>query len=682
MRFLLVLALAYGPLMAQFSSFSIAGTDPVLQTVQGRVLDFPVPVRGGVAPYRFSIAGDTTVPAGITLDAATGVLRITAPTIGYFRLELCAQDASRATVCAPYLVRVGSPGGPAPIVLPNGRVNNYFDRAVEGASGNQVEFSVGSGGLPPGVTLNTFGRIVGTPLAPGSYGFTLRARDTLEGEITIREYLWTIDGPSLQTAALPNGFLDTAYSAPLAAAGGTGPYTWSLLRGPLPAGFALSADGRVTGRTPVAGAYSFLVRVADSLSSAFDREVRLVIEPTLEPLRITTVSLPAASLGVAYRFALDASGGRAPFTWRVASGQLPAGLTMSSAGVITGTPSAAGTATVQVELRDLSGASAVRSYPLQVLAGFSVTTGAALPAATRGLAYRSMLAAGGGVAPYRWGVESGRLPAGISLGADGVLAGIPQEVGSFAFTVRATDAGGRTATGSVTLVVNAAPPVIVPGGVVNGASFAGGAISPGEIVTVFGGPFGPETVAVFSLDGGGRVPTRLAGTRLIVDGVPAPLLYVASGQLSAIVPYGVSGKAAVPVAIEANGLVGPSIQVAVAGSAPAIFTADASGRGPAAALWTQNVVTLYVTGEGLLQPTPPDGSVIGETLPRPVLPVRVLMAGREAEVLYAGGAPGLVAGVLQVNARVPEGIEGGAIPVSVRVGTAESPAGVTIRYIP
>ena len=234
----------------------------------------------------------------------------------------------------------------------------------------------------------------------------------------------------------------------------------------------------------------------------------------------------------------------------------------------------------------------------------------------------------------------------------------------------------------MTLVVNAAPPVIVPGGVVNGASFAGGAISPGEIVTVFGGPFGPETVAVFSLDGGGRVPTRLAGTRLIVDGVPAPLLYVASGQLSAIVPYGVSGKAAVPVAIEANGLVGPSIQVAVAGSAPAIFTADASGRGPAAALWTQNVVTLYVTGEGLLQPTPPDGSVIGETLPRPVLPVRVLMAGREAEVLYAGGAPGLVAGVLQVNARVPEGIEGGAIPVSVRVGTAESPAGVTIRYIP
>jgi len=682
MRFLLALALACGPLMAQFSSFSIAGTDPVLQTVQGRVVDFPVPVRGGVAPYRFYIAGDTTVPTGISLNTATGVLRVAAPNVGYFRLELCAEDVSKATVCAPYLVRVAAPGNPAPIVLPNGRVNNYFDRAMEGASGNQVEFSIGSGALPQGVILNTFGRIVGTPVVPGSYGFTLRARDTLEGETTIREYLWTVDGPSLQTAALPNGFLDTAYSAPLAAVGGTGPYTWTLRRGPLPAGFALSADGRVSGRTPVAGTYSFLVRVADTLSSAYDREVRLVIEPTLEPLRITTASLPTASFGVAYRFALDAAGGRAPFTWRIASGQLPAGLTMSSAGLITGTPAAVGSSTVQVELRDLSGASAVRSYPLQVVAGFSVTTGAVLPAATRGLAYRAALAAGGGTAPYQWALESGRLPLGISLGADGVVAGIPLETGQFAFVARATDGGGRTATGSFALVVNAAPPVIVSGGVVNAASFAGGAIAPGEIVTVFGGPFGPETVEVFAIDGNGRVPTRLAGTRLLVDGVPAPLLYVASGQLSAIVPYGISGKAAVPVAVEANGLVGPPVQMAVAGSAPAIFTADASGRGAAAALMTQNVVTFYVTGEGLLEPTPLDGSVISTTPPRPVLPVRVLMAGREAEVLYAGGAPGLVAGVMQVNARVPDGIEGEAISLNVRVGTAESPAGVTIRYFP
>jgi uncharacterized protein (TIGR03437 family) len=668
--------------MAQFSSFSIAGTDPVLQTVQGRAIEFPVPVRGGVAPYRFYIAGDTTVPAGISLSTTTGVLRVAAPTIGFFRLELCAQDVAKATACARYLVRVGPAGGPGPIVLPNGRVNNYFDRAMEGASGNQVEFAVGDGALPPGVTLNTFGRIVGTPLMPGAYGFTLRARDTIEGETTIREYLWTVDGPVIQTATLPNGFLDTAYSAPLAAAGGTGPYTWTLLRGPLPAGYALSADGRLSGRTPVAGTYTFLVRVADTLSSAFDREVSLVIEPTLEPLRITTTSLPPAALGAAYRFALDAAGGRAPFTWRVASGQLPAGLAMSSAGLIVGTPSVAGTSTVQVELRDLSGASAVRSYPLPVLAGFSVTTGATLPGATRGVAYRAALAAGGGTPPYEWSLVSGQLPRGLALGTDGVLAGVPGETGQFAFAVRVRDGSGASATANLALTVNAALPVIGSGGVVNAASFAGGGIAPGEIVTVFGGSFGPERVEAFVLDASGRVPTRIAGTRLLVDGVAAPLLYVAAGQLSAIVPYGVSGKATVPVAVEANGLVGPPVSLPVVASAPAIFTADASGRGPAAAGWTQNVVTFYVTGEGMLQPVPADGSVVGEALPRPILPVRVLMAGREAEVLYAGGAPGLVAGVMQVNARVPEGLQGEAIPVTVRVGSAESPAGVSLRYFP
>ncbi len=137
---------------------------------------------------------------------------------------------------------------------------------------------------------------------------------------------------------------------------------------------------------------------------------------------------------------------------------------------------------------------------------------------------------------------------------------------------------------------------------------------------------------------------------------------VTSGQLSAIVPYGISGKRAVPVALEANGLEGPSVQMAVAESAPAIF--------------------IYVTGECMLQPVSRDGWAVSETLPRPVLPVRVLMAGREAAVLYAGGAPGLIAGVMQVNARVPEGVPGEAIAVTVQVGGAESPAGVSLRYFP
>ncbi len=682
MRILLALALINLPLAAQFSSFTIAATDPILQTTQGRVLDYPVPVRGGVAPYRFSIAGDAAVPAGIAVDATTGVLRIAASNGGFFRLEVCATDVSKATACAPYLIRVGVPNAVPPIVLPNGRVGNFYDRALEGASGNQVEFSVASGALPPGVLLNTFGRLVGAPTASGAYGFTLRARDTIEGETTTREYLFTVDGPVFVTWTLPNGFLDTAYSAPLAAFGGTGPYNWTLLRGPLPPGFALSADGRITGRSPVAGQYGFLIRVQDTFGSAWDREVRLTIEPTLEPLLITSTALPPAALGLAYRFALDAAGGRAPYLWRVSAGQLPPGLGMSSAGVISGTPSAAGSATVQVELRDLSGGGKVTSYVLQVLAGFSVITNPTLPVGTNGAAYRVALSAAGGMPPYRWTLVTGRLPDSLTLSSDGVVSGVPAEPGQFGFAVRVADAVGATASAALSLTINFAPPVILSGGIVNAASFTGGAIAPGEIITVFGGPFGERAVRVFTLDSNSRVPTRISGTRLLIDGVPAPLLYVAPGQLSAIVPYGISGKATVPVALEAEGLVGPAVQANVVGSAPGIFTLDSSGKGAAAELLTQDVITFYVTGEGLLQPRPIDGTVVAEPLPRPVLPVRVLLGGREAEVLYAGGAPGLVVGLLQVNVRVPEGLRGDAIPVTIRVGTADSPTGVTIRYEP
>ena len=682
MRILLVFALINLPLAAQFSSFTMAATDPILQTTQGRVLDFPVPIRGGVAPYRFFITGDSIVPTGIALDATTGVLRIAAPTVGYFRVEACAVDASKATACAPYLIRVGAPSAAAPIVLPNGRVGNFYDRALEGASGNQVEFSVASGALPSGVLLNTFGRLVGAPLAAGAYGFTLRARDTVEGEITSREYLFTIDGPVFVTLTLPNGFLDTAFSAPLAAFGGTAPYTWTLLRGPLPAGFGLSADGRISGRTPVGGQYAFLIRVQDSFGSNADREVRVTIEPTLEPLLITTTSLPPAALGLAYRFPLDAVGGRAPYVWRVSSGQLPPGLGLSGAGVITGIATAAGSVTVQVEIRDLSGASKVTSYVLQVLAGFSVITNPTLPTGTSGATYRIALAAAGGTPPYRWALASGKLPDGISLGVDGVVSGLPLEVGQFLFAVRANDAAGATAVANFSVTINRAQPVILSGGIVNAASFSGGAIAPGQIITVFGGPFGDRAINVFTLDADGRVPTRISATRLLVDGIPAPLLYVAPGQLSAIVPYGVSGKATVPVALEFEGLVGPALQTSVVASSPAIFTVDSSGKGAAAALVTQDVITFYVTGEGLLQPRQLDGSVVIEPLPRPVLPVRVLIGGRDAEVLYAGGAPGLLVGLIQVNVKVPEGLRGEAVPLTVRVGAAESPAGVTIRYLP
>ncbi len=239
----------------------------------------------------------------------------------------------------------------------------------------------------------------------------------------------------------------------------------------------------------------------------------------------------------------------------------------------------------------------------------------------------------------------------------------------------------------------AAPePRITAGGVVNAASFAGGSVSPGEIVTLFGSQIGPAALAGLRLTASNRVDTALAGARVLFDGQAAPLIYVSANQASAIVPYSVAGKSTTQVQVEYQGVRSPAVTLPVAASAPGLFTLDSSGRGPGAILnqdFTVNsasnpaaigsAVILFATGEGQTNPPGEDGRLAAEPLPAPLLPVSVAIGGRPAAVLYAGGAPGLVAGVLQVNVRVPDGVTPGpAVPVVLTVGNNSAQSGVTL----
>jgi uncharacterized protein (TIGR03437 family) len=129
----------------------------------------------------------------------------------------------------------------------------------------------------------------------------------------------------------------------------------------------------------------------------------------------------------------------------------------------------------------------------------------------------------------------------------------------------------------------------------------------------------------------------------------------------------------------------------VADSAPALFTADGSGNGPGAILNENgslnsasnpaargSVVVLYRTGAGQTDPAGVDGLLVVEALPQPMLPISVPIDGQAAQVLYASAAPGLVAGIVQVNIRVPAGIRSGAVPVMLHVGDGISQPGVTL----
>lgn len=230
---------------------------------------------------------------------------------------------------------------------------------------------------------------------------------------------------------------------------------------------------------------------------------------------------------------------------------------------------------------------------------------------------------------------------------------------------------------------------IQPSGVLNAASVASGAVAPGEIVTLVGSGIGP---AIALIPGSSVTSTMLGGTTVVFDGNPAPLLYAAPNQINAIVPYGVSGQNGTQMSITSGGQLIAGFSLSVIGSAPALFTLDGSGAGPGAILNQDStlnsfsnpasrgsIVVLYATGAGSMSPTPTDGQVTGNILANPILPVSAQIGGIDAEVLYAGAAPGLVAGVVQVNCRVPQSVApGGAVPVGITVGTASSPAGVVM----
>lgn len=236
--------------------------------------------------------------------------------------------------------------------------------------------------------------------------------------------------------------------------------------------------------------------------------------------------------------------------------------------------------------------------------------------------------------------------------------------------------------------------------VLNAASFIGSplfyntgfAVAPGEIVTIFGSNLGPASLTTGQLDASGKLATTLAGTRVFFDGVAAPLIYTSGAQVSAVVPFSVAGKTSTVVRVENNGAVIGNLQITAADTAPALFTANASGKGQIAALNQDSsvnsaanpaapgsVVVLYATGGGEWTEPVPDGQIMGSHLVGPKAPVFVRVGKLPTQVIYVGSAPFLVNGALQVNVVLPkELIPDLAVPIQLVAGNFASPPGTTI----
>jgi uncharacterized protein (TIGR03437 family) len=281
---------------------------------------------------------------------------------------------------------------------------------------------------------------------------------------------------------------------------------------------------------------------------------------------------------------------------------------------------------------------------------------------------------------------SGTTPSTLTVAVNGaILANLPP--GAYSGTVTVSSANITSQTVNVTLTVSAGPPPVIIA-ITNAASLQSGPISPGEIVTIFGSNVGPATPpggVVFSLTSSGTVPTTLGGVTVTFNGVQAPLLFVNALQINAIVPYEIAGQANSNVVVTFGGSMSATLQATVVDTDPAIFTLTQGGSGQGAILNQDSsvngtnqpaakgsVIQIFGTGEGQLVPGAATGSLTPGVAPFPkpvATPITVTIGGQPAQIQYAGEAPTLVSGVIQINAVVPASISSGNQPVVVTIGT-------------
>jgi uncharacterized protein (TIGR03437 family) len=246
--------------------------------------------------------------------------------------------------------------------------------------------------------------------------------------------------------------------------------------------------------------------------------------------------------------------------------------------------------------------------------------------------------------------------------------------------------------GAALLRLSNAQPVLPAAGVVNAASLKSGPVAPGEIVTLFGTALGPTAGTGLQLTNPTLVSNTIAGVHVLFDGVPAPLTYVSAGQVNAVVPFGIAGQSTTTVQVEYLGALSSPVMLPVTTASPGIFTANASGAGQGAILnsdYSANspsnptargeFVQIFGAGAGATTPSSVDGLLAGAPYPQSKAAVTVTIGGIPCVTNYAGAAPGLISGVLQINAQVPAGVTPGPnMPVVVSVGGVSAQAGVTL----
>jgi hypothetical protein len=257
---------------------------------------------------------------------------------------------------------------------------------------------------------------------------------------------------TITTTSLPTAYAGSSYTDKLTATGGSGKgYTWSITAGSLPAGVTLAAStGALSGKPKTAGTSTVTVEVKDSAADTAKATLKVTVDPAL---KITTTALTTAYTDAKYTATLKATGGSGSGdSWSVESGTLPTGLKLSTAGILSGTPTAAIVSTFVVQLKDSAANIATASLTLKVVPGLSITTDS-LPVGYEGSTYSATLTASGGSDTGRTWSATG-LPKNMSLTSAGVLSGTPISTATATIDAKVTDSASNVATATFSLRIN------------------------------------------------------------------------------------------------------------------------------------------------------------------------------------------------------------------------------------
>lgn len=623
--------------------------------VRGRAYAASLQAEGGDGSYTWSLL-EGSLPPGVAL-ASNGTFAGTPVLPGSFALRV--QVASAGYEADAWLtVEVFNALAVATTVLPQGVQDTSYDAQLVANGGDgSYQWSLVAGTLPAGLSMDTSGRLSGTPTALGSQAVTVQVVSG-DGQTATAAYTLVVSdqiaSPRVATSVLADGAVGVPYTGLLEATDGDGSYTWQVIGGSLPAGVSLDpATGVLSGTPAAAGTAVFTVRVT-SASLTGTAALSITVVPALQ---VATASLPSGVENEAYAALIEASGGDGSPTFEIVSGALPAGLSLDEGtGAIQGTPTsvppappaggpqAIGTSGFTVQVSNELGQTAQRGLSIAIHLPLAITTDS-LPDAQVSISYNQSLTASGGDGSTTWTLVSGSLPAGMSLAANGTISGAPNSAGSSTFTVQATSGDGQTDTAELTIEVTPTPPSIATNPLPNGTE----GVQYTRSISVSGGDgsYAFEIIA-------GALPDGLAigAANGLITGVPSAegdfdfTVQVTSAGMTDAEPFSITIEAAAAECVLAGAQPGFDIQLCYAEEAsPTVQAAFAS----AVARWEG-----LITGD--LSDIMPDSGVHGSCLSGHTLPA------------LSGTIDDLVIYVVVEPRDGPFGILGSAGPCRVRPG--------------